>query len=64
MNNIMPSIKKTKLVFGAKVPVTKKDAKKLAPLTRYWRRRFFWDNWFILAFGAFLGFILGKISSL
>lgn len=53
------SIKKTKEVFGAKVEVTEKDAQKLAPLTRYWRQRFFWDNWFIIAFGGFLGFCLG-----
>lgn len=54
-----PSVKETKRVLGAKVEVTEKDAQKLAPLTRYWRQRFFWDNWFIIAFGGFLGFCLG-----
>lgn len=35
----MPSIKKTKRVLGAKVEVTKSDAKKVSPLTRFWGGR-------------------------
>lgn len=59
----MPSIKKTKRVLGAKVEVTKSDAKKVSPLTKYWAGRLKAardsDNWFILSFGVFLGFCLG-----
>lgn len=50
-----------KELFNAKKKVTKKDAKKLKPLTRYWAKRLSRDNWFVLSFGAFLGFVLGVI---
>lgn len=42
--------------------VTKAEAKKLKPLTRYWERRMEADNWFILAVGALLGFALGLLA--
>lgn len=41
--------------------ISQSDRKKLKPLTRYWKRRMFSDNWYILALGVVLGFILGKI---
>lgn len=62
------SIKKTKRVLGAKKEVTKKDAKKVKPLLKYWSKRLkkarYSDNWFVLGFGVFLGFVLGVISHL
>lgn len=48
-------------VFSAKKEVTEKDAKKLKPLTRYWKHRLEADNWFILGVGALLGFALGLL---
>lgn len=57
----MPSIKKTKRVLGAKVKVTKSDAKKLKPLTKYWDERMNRDNWYILALGFCLGLLLSAI---
>ena len=47
-------------VFRSK-KVTKSDAKKLKPLTRYWEDRLEKDNWFILGVGALLGFALGLL---
>lgn len=59
----MATVKKTKKVLGAKVEVTKKDAKQVKPLVRYWADRLKdardSDNWQVLTFGAFLGFVLG-----
>lgn len=64
----MPSVKKTAKVLGAKKEVTKKDARQVKPLVKYWEKRLKdardSDNTFILLFGAFLGFILGIIASL
>lgn len=63
----MKKILKTKKVLGAKKVVTKKDAVKVAPLVEYWEARLLKerdsDNWYILAFGAFIGFVLGIIAS-
>lgn len=55
------SIKKTKRVLGAKVKVTKSDAKKLKPLANYWHDRMSRDNWFIFSFGVLFGILLGMI---
>lgn len=55
------SIKKTKRVLGAKVKVTKSDAKKLKPLANYWHDRMSRDNWFIFSFGVLFGILLGLI---
>lgn len=52
-------VREAKAILGGKKEITKSDAKKLAPLTRYWKQRFIWDNWYILSFGAFIGFVLG-----
>lgn len=61
----MPSVKRTVKVLGAKVHVTKKDAKKLRPLAQYRKGRLIEarnsDNWFILGVGALLGFALGLL---
>lgn len=53
--------KKTAKLFGAKKEVTKKDAKKLVPLSRYWNNKLNRDNWYILYIGMLLGFLLGLI---
>lgn len=57
----MPSVKKTKRVTGAKVEVTKNDAKKASPLVRYWDNRMSRDNWYVFSFGVIFGFLLGLI---
>lgn len=52
-------VKEAKEILGGKAEISESDARKLAPLTRYWKRQFAYDNWFILLFGGFLGFCLG-----
>lgn len=47
-------------VFKSK-KVTKADAKKLKPLTKYWDERMNRDNWYILALGFCLGVLLRSI---
>ena len=58
-----PRMKLASSVFKSK-KVTKADAKKLAPLTKYWNNRLFQDNWYVLSFGVFIGFILGLMSNI
>lgn len=41
--------------------ITNSDAKKLRPLTRYWKNKLSRDNWIILSIGVVLGFVLGVI---
>lgn len=55
-------VKTVEKLFQAKKEVTKSDAKKLSPLTKYWAKRLSRDNWFVLLFGVFLGFVLGVIA--
>lgn len=55
------SPQKAATVLGAKKEVTRSDAKKLRPLTRYWKNRLEKDNWFILVVGALFGFALGLL---
>lgn len=55
-----PRMKLARTVFKSK-KVTRADAKKLTPLTRYWSNRMNRDNWYILALGAVLGFLLRSI---
>ncbi len=59
---------KMKKVFSAKKEVTKSDAKKLKNLLK-WRlnedmKIRFSDNWYVLSFGVFIGFILGLMSNI
>lgn len=51
----MPSKKNTAKVLGAKKEVTKSDAKKLKPLTRYWKNRLNSDNLNVFGMGIVTG---------
>ncbi len=44
-----------------RMKITESDAKKLRPLTRYWKNKLSRDNWIILSLGVVLGFALGLI---
>lgn len=61
-------VKKTKKVFKAKKIITKSDARTLSPLTMFWENQMKKeresDNWIVLLFGVFLGFVIGIISHL
>lgn len=57
----MSSVKKTVKVLGAKVKVTKKDAKQVSPLMKYWDMRL--NEAFVAGFavGASGVFIIASI---
>lgn len=62
-----PRMKLASSVFKSK-KVTKADAKKLKNLLK-WRlnedmKIRFSDNWYVLSFGVFIGFILGLMSNI
>ena len=55
--------KKTANVFSAKKEITKSDAKKLAPLSRFWEKQKLSDNGVVRMEGVVIGVALTLIAA-